>query len=95
MGDDSLGRGEVPGVSGATGLGQQREGNVSDGGPAETSFFIHHFDSGHGPYSRNDVFVHLATYFKPWSHQKDFWKLFDPMNYSFLLICSKAIELYN
>ena len=39
-GDDSLGHGEFPGVSGATGLGQQREGNVSDGGPAGTSCFI-------------------------------------------------------
>lgn len=40
MGDDSLGHGEVPGVPGATGLGQQKEGNASDGSPAGTSCFI-------------------------------------------------------
>ena len=92
MGDDSLGQGEVPGVGHWAGTAEGRE--CQGWGPSR-DILLHHFDSGHSPYLWNDVFVHLDTYFKPWSHQKDFWKLFDPMNYSFLLICSKAIELYN
>ena len=67
MGDDSLGHGEVPGVPGATGLGQQKEGNASDGSPAGTSCFIiltlvmvHIFDDYMNFYSLGDSNIILV-----------------------------------